>query len=185
MLWLFVSKNRNAKSVFGLRRRERIACPTFQKTTLFGVFTFFCVVPRSRFFYTFCGAAAAKASKITPKRVGIRDPVVGGKVTVTIATLPPDKVFRLCAIFFRNCAQNEENHAKSSQTAVLWEVPCAIRTRRRSPNTLFACLPFWEKNTSKPPQKGGDPPQTPPENHMFCIFLQKVQKVSKNTFRKK
>ena len=33
--WLFFTKNKNGKSVFGLRRRVRIACPTFQKTTLF------------------------------------------------------------------------------------------------------------------------------------------------------
>ncbi len=48
-------KNRNGNSVFGLRRRVRIACPTFQKTILFHDIAslFLGAFPRSRSFYTF------------------------------------------------------------------------------------------------------------------------------------
>ena len=61
---------------------------------------------------------------------------------------------------------------------------CDPYTPAQSKHT-FCMSTFLREKVSKQPQKGGDPPQTPPENHMFCIFLQKVQKVSKNTFRKK
>ncbi len=72
----FFVKNRNGKSVFGLRRREQIASPTFQKTTRFADFAslFVGCFSQEPFFLHFFGTAAAKASKMAPKRVALLGP---------------------------------------------------------------------------------------------------------------
>ena len=66
----FRVKVRKGKTVFRLRRRVRIAYPTFQKTTLLGDFTsHFLVFFPGGVFSHFLGAAAAKVSNMAPKRV--------------------------------------------------------------------------------------------------------------------
>ena len=58
--------------MFGPRRRGRIACPTFQKTILFGDVASLCLCfSQDPLFIHFFGAAAATASNIAPKRVAL------------------------------------------------------------------------------------------------------------------
>ena len=65
----FCQKHRNGKSVFGLRRRARIACPTFHKTILLGDFaSHFLVFFQGPAFYTLFGRRGRQSHKNGPKK---------------------------------------------------------------------------------------------------------------------
>ncbi len=61
--------------------------------------------PQGTFFMHFLGAAAAKVSKMAPKRVPVLKHLGGGQSNTHHCYFAPDRVFRICAIFFRICTK--------------------------------------------------------------------------------
>ncbi len=101
----------------------------------------FCCFLQGAFFLHLFGAADAKASKSCPKRVR-------PKPRVVIFVLIWSHFSESAPCFSGSMPKTEtsaQNDAKSPKSVVFWEVQCAIRTRRRSPNTLFPFCRFFEK----------------------------------------
>ncbi len=105
------------------------------------------VFPRDRFLCTFWAPRPPKPQKLTQKGCHL-SPVLGPffqtwshlgpqvpKMTPRDPKTEPPSLPRE-----PKREKSAQNDAKPTKTTVLWEVQCAIRTRRRSPNTLFACL---------------------------------------------
>ncbi len=134
------------------------------------------VFPRERFLCTFGAPRPPKPQKVVQTGWGNSPWLVGGKVTRTIATLPPDKVFRICSLFsgsvpkMKKITQNPPKMQFYGRSHVRSVHAGAVQTH-------FLHVYLFEKN--KYPnnrKKGGGTPQTPLwKSGVFLLFAKSVE----------